>query len=88
MRWDCPPPSAPPDPDAALTPRERQVLVFVVTGQPNKQVAAALELSEMTVKVHRGQIMRKMRATSLATSFCAPAGPRSSGFGAVLPSST
>lgn len=47
------------------TPREREVLAVVITGRPNKQVAAQLELSEMTVKVHRSQIMRKMPATSL-----------------------
>jgi RNA polymerase sigma factor (sigma-70 family) len=49
----------------ALTPREREVFVLVVTGRPNKQIAAQLSLSEMTVKVHRGQIKRKMRAKSL-----------------------
>jgi FixJ family two-component response regulator len=49
----------------SLTPREREVLPFVITGRPNKQIAGQLELSEMTVKVHRGQIMRKMRARSL-----------------------
>lgn len=48
-----------------LTPREREVLALVVTGRPNKQIAHQLELSEMTVKVHRGQTMRKMRANSL-----------------------
>ena len=49
----------------SLTPREREVLSLVVTGRPNKQIAAQLELSEMTVKVHRSQLMRKMRAKSL-----------------------
>jgi len=49
----------------SLTSREREVLLLVVTGRPNKQIAAELELSEMTVKVHRSQIMRKMRAKSL-----------------------
>jgi FixJ family two-component response regulator len=48
-----------------LTAREREVLALVVTGRPNKQIAAQLNLSEMTVKVHRSQIMRKMRAKSL-----------------------
>jgi FixJ family two-component response regulator len=48
-----------------LTPREREVLLFVITGRPNKQIAAQLKLSEMTVKIHRGQMMRKMRAKSL-----------------------
>jgi len=49
----------------SLTPREREVLALVVTGRPNKQIAAQAKLSEMTVKVHRSQIMRKMRAKSL-----------------------
>jgi len=49
----------------SLTPRERQVLTLVVTGRRNKQIAAQAKLSEMTVKVHRSQIMRKMRAKSL-----------------------
>jgi FixJ family two-component response regulator len=40
-------------------------LALVITGRPNKQIAAQLDLSEMTVKVHRSQIMRKMRAKSL-----------------------
>jgi FixJ family two-component response regulator len=50
----------------ALTTREREVMALVVAGRLNKQIAAALEVSEVTVKVHRGQVMRKMRATSLA----------------------
>jgi FixJ family two-component response regulator len=50
---------------AALTGRERQIMALVVIGQPNKQIAAELNLSEMTVKVHRGQVMRKMKAASL-----------------------
>jgi FixJ family two-component response regulator len=49
----------------SLTVREREVLPLVVTGRLNKQVAGDLGLSEMTVKVHRSQIMRKMRAKSL-----------------------
>jgi FixJ family two-component response regulator len=49
----------------SLTPRERDVLALVVTGRRNKQIAAQAKLSEMTVKVHRSQIMRKMRAKSL-----------------------
>jgi FixJ family two-component response regulator len=49
----------------SLTPREREVLALVVSGRPNKQIAAQLELSEVTVKVHRSQISRKMQATSV-----------------------
>jgi FixJ family two-component response regulator len=49
----------------SLTLREREVFTLVVTGRPNKQIAAQLELSEMTVKVHRSQITRKMQARSL-----------------------
>jgi len=49
----------------SLTPREREVFSFVVSGGPNKQIAAHLGLSEMTVKVHRSQVMHKMRAKSL-----------------------
>lgn len=48
-----------------LTGREREIMRFVVAGRANKQIAAELELSEVTVKVHRGQVMRKMRARSL-----------------------
>jgi len=51
---------------ARLTPREREVLPFVVAGFANKQTAAELGTSEITVGVHRGQIMRKMNARSLA----------------------
>ena len=50
---------------ATLTSRERQILTLVVVGLANKQTAAELELSEMTVKVHRGQVMRKMQAGSV-----------------------
>jgi FixJ family two-component response regulator len=51
---------------ALLTPRERQVLPFVVSGMLNKQTAAELGISEITTQVHRAQIMRKMGASSLA----------------------
>jgi len=49
----------------SLTPREREVFALVITGRPNKQIAASLELSEMTVKVHRSQLTRKMHAKSV-----------------------
>jgi FixJ family two-component response regulator len=49
----------------SLTARERDVLPLVVAGRQNKQIAHELNLSEMTVKVHRSQVMRKMRARSL-----------------------
>jgi len=51
---------------ASLTPREREVMERVVSGLLNKQVAAELGTSVVTVKVHRGQLMHKMRAGSLA----------------------
>ncbi len=50
---------------ATLSDRERQIMSLVVIGRANKQIAAELGVSEMTVKVHRGQVMRKMRAASL-----------------------
>jgi FixJ family two-component response regulator len=50
----------------SLTPREREIMALVVTGRMNKQIAADLEVSEITVKVHRGHVMRKMGARSLA----------------------
>lgn len=50
---------------AALTPRERETMSLVILGRMNKQIAGELGVSEVTIKVHRGQIMRKMRAKSL-----------------------
>lgn len=50
----------------SLTAREREIMEHVVTGQINKQIAAAVGLSEVTVKIHRAQVMRKMGASSLA----------------------
>jgi FixJ family two-component response regulator len=51
---------------ASLTPREREVLPLVVSGMLNKQAAAVLGISEVTLQVHRGQIMKKMEAESFA----------------------
>ncbi len=51
---------------ASLTPRERQVMALVVAGLLNKQVGGELGISEITVKAHRGQVMQKMKADSLA----------------------
>ena len=51
---------------ASLTPREREVMALVVSGLLNKQVGGELGISEITVKAHRGQTMRKMKADSLA----------------------
>jgi FixJ family two-component response regulator len=50
----------------ALTPREKEVIVLVASGLMNKQIAAQLGVTEITVKVHRGNVMRKMGAKSLA----------------------
>ena len=49
-----------------LTPRERQVMELVISGRLNKQAAAELGTSEITIKVHRGRVMTKMQATSFA----------------------
>jgi FixJ family two-component response regulator len=50
----------------SLTKREREVMALVVVGRMNKQIAAELDISEVTVKVHRGHVMHKMRAKSVA----------------------
>jgi FixJ family two-component response regulator len=51
---------------ASLTPRERETMALVVSGLLNKQIAVELGITEITVKAHRGQVMRKMRVQSLA----------------------
>jgi FixJ family two-component response regulator len=50
----------------SLTPREQEVIRLVTAGLMNKQIAAEMGVSEITVKVHRGNVMRKMKANSLA----------------------
>ena len=50
----------------SLTKREREIMKLVVTGQINKQIAAQVGLSEVTVKIHRAQVMHKMGTPSLA----------------------
>jgi len=50
----------------SLTPREREVMALVISGLMNKQIAHRLEVSEITVKIHRGHVMKKMEARSLA----------------------
>jgi FixJ family two-component response regulator len=50
----------------SLTPREREVIALVTAGLMNKQIAAELGVSEITVKIHRGNVMKKMKARSLA----------------------
>lgn len=51
---------------ATLTERERQIMALVIAGKLNKQIAAAVDLTEATVKLHRGHMMRKMEADSVA----------------------
>ena len=51
---------------ASLTPREREVMDLVVSGRLNKQIGGTLGISEITVKAHRGNLMRKIQADSLA----------------------
>ena len=51
---------------ASLTPREQEVMGFVTAGLMNKQIAGELQLAEITVKLHRGSVMRKMEAKTLA----------------------
>jgi FixJ family two-component response regulator len=62
----------------SLTPREREVMALVVSGLLNKQVGSELRISEITVKAHRGQVMRKMQADSLPdlVTMAARLGPR------------
>ncbi len=50
----------------SLTPREREIMTLVTAGKMNKQIAAEVSLSEITVKIHRGHVMKKMGARSLA----------------------
>jgi len=51
---------------SSLTPREREVFPLIVSGLLNKQAAAELGISEVTIQIHRGKVMQKMRAGSLA----------------------
>jgi FixJ family two-component response regulator len=67
-----------------LTPREHEVMTYVITGMLNKQIAAAMDISEETVKIHRGRVMQKLRIDAVAelVRLCdkagiAPAQPRS-----------
>lgn len=64
---------------AALSAREREVMALVVSGLLNKEVGSQLRISEITVKAHRGRVMRKMKANSLAdlVTMAARLGPRS-----------
>jgi RNA polymerase sigma factor (sigma-70 family) len=75
---------------ARLTTRERQVLDAVIRGRRNKQIAADLGISEKTVKVHRGRVMEKMEARSVAqlVHLCDAAGAESNSFGVERADST
>ncbi len=59
-----------------LTPREHEVMTWVITGMLNKQIASELEISEETVKIHRGRVVRKLRVVSVAelVRFCEKVG--------------
>jgi FixJ family two-component response regulator len=60
----------------SLTPREYEVMTYVITGMLNKQIAAELGISEATVKIHRGRVMKKLGTASVAdlVRFCGKAG--------------
>ena len=68
----------------ALTPREHQVMTYVISGRLNKQIADALGISEETVKVHRGRVMQKLGLASVAelVRLCEKAGVEPAGPGA------
>jgi DNA-binding CsgD family transcriptional regulator len=64
--WEASPIDVLRDRYDSLTPREREVMSWVVAGLPNKRIGAEMGTAEITVKAHRGRVMRKMRAASLA----------------------
>jgi FixJ family two-component response regulator len=59
-----------------LTPREHEVMTYVISGMLNKQIAYELDISEETVKIHRGRVMKKLEIVSVAelVRFCEKAG--------------